>query len=104
MKLLKLVPYMLIVTFAFYFLPSLITDTGSAMFIMLITIPLITLICSISHGIRRGFNIFLPIITVLLFVPSFFIFYNTSAWIYIPIYGLISLIGNLFGRIFHKMG
>ena len=51
---------------------------------------------------RQGFDFILPILAIVLFAPTIFIFYNSSAWIYIVIYAVIAFIGNGIGRIFYK--
>lgn len=101
-KLLALMPYAIVLVVIFYVLPLLIRDTGLAMFIMLFVIPFLTFVCAVIYGVRQGFDFLLPIIAAILFAPSIFIFYNTSAWIYIVAYAVIALAGNGIGRIFYK--
>ena len=101
-KLSAFIPYVIALVIIFYALPFLICDTGSGMFLMLIIIPILTFACSAIYGVRQGFNIFLTLITVILFVPTVFIFYNSSAWIYIAVYAIVSLAGNLIGTVFYK--
>ena len=101
-KLLVLLPYSIILAIAFYVLPLLIKDTGSGMFILLLVIPLLTLICAVIYGVRQGFDFLLPLTAVILFVPTIFIFYNASAWVYIIAYAVITLVGNGIGSIFPK--
>lgn len=101
-KLLALLPYSIILAIAFYVLPLLIKDTGSGMFILLLVIPLLTLICAVIYGVRQGFDFLLPLTAVILFVPTIFIFYNASAWVYIIAYAVITLVGNGIGSIFPK--
>jgi hypothetical protein len=38
----------------------------------------------------------------ILFAPTIFIFYNTSAWVYIITYAIVALVGNGIGRIFYR--
>lgn len=40
------------------------------------------------------------VITAVLFIPSIFIYYNTSACVYMIGYGIIALLGNLVSRLF----
>ncbi len=94
--------YIISLIIIFYALPLLIRDTGSGMLVMLLGIPLLTLICSAVYGIKQGFQPLLSLITAIVFAPSVFIFYNASAWIYIVIYAVISLVGNGIGRLFFK--
>lgn len=101
-RLLALIPYVIALAINFYVLPFLIQDTGSGMFVMLIVIPVLTFICAVIYGVRQGFDLLLPIIATILFAPTIFIFYNSSAWIYIIAYAIIALVGNGIGRIFYK--
>ena len=90
--------YYLIIFIAFYLVPILIKDTGSGMFILLIVIPLITLITSIIYGLRNTFDFIYPLIVAILFIPTLFIYYNTSALVYVIAYSMIAVIGELLGE------
>jgi hypothetical protein len=101
-KLLALIPFAVALVINFYALPLLIRDTGTAIFILIMLIPLITFICALIYGVRHGFNLIFPIIVAILFAPTIFIFYNTSAWVYIITYAIVALVGNGIGRIFYR--
>lgn len=101
-KLTAMIPYLIVLAVLFYAVPLLIRDTGSAMLLMALVIPLLTLICAAVYGKRQGFHPLFALITAVLFTPTVFIFYNSSAWIYIVIYAGISLGGNGIGGAFYK--
>lgn len=82
----------------FYILPALIKNTGTAMIMLLVVIPIITLFLSIYYGKKNGFDIWYVISVGILFFPSIFIFYNSSALIYVIVYTIIALIGNFVGK------
>ena len=65
------------------------------MIVMLVIIPLICLITSVFYGIRNGFNFWYILSVAIMFAPSIFIFYNSSAWVYVVGYAVIALLGNL---------
>lgn len=94
--------YYFIILIGFYLVPILIKDTGSGMTILLIVIPLITLITSLMYGLRNTFDYVYPLIVAILFIPTLFIYYNTSAWIYIIVYSVIAVIGELVGKMLQK--
>lgn len=94
-KLKKELLFYTILILDFYLLPFFIRDTGSGMIFLLVIMPLICLITSYICGVKNGFHIRFPLITAALFAPSVFIFYNSSAWVYIVGYGVISLLGSL---------
>ena len=86
----------------FYVIPWFIKDTGSAMMIMLMIIPLSCLVISIFYGIRNGFAFWYILIVAILFIPSIFMFYNSSAWVYVVVYTVIALLGNLIALLLRK--
>ena len=101
----RIVPYVVyavVLALVFYILPLLIQDTGSGMFVLLLVVPAVTFVASLVLGIREGFSIIVPLIVAALFAPTLCIFYNESAWGYIPAYAFIAVIGNAIGRIFYK--
>ena len=96
-KLKKNMVFYLLLLIDFYIIPFLIKDTGSAIAIMLVIIPLICLITSIFYGRRNGFDFCYILSVAIIFTPSIFIFYNSSAWVYVVGYAVIALFGNLIG-------
>ncbi len=100
-RFLPLLPYLAVLTAVFYLLPLLMRDTGSAMFLMLCVMPLAAFFTGAVYGLRRGFSLLLPLAALLLFLPTIFLFYNSSAWVYAPACALIALAGNGAGKLFH---
>ena len=80
-KLQTLLPYAAVLAADFYLLPLLAKDTG---------------------GVRQGFSLLPAVTALVLFAPTIFIHYNTTAWVYAPAYGVIVLIGNTIGRLFYQ--
>ena len=87
--------FYLLLLIEFYIIPSFMKDTGSAMIVMLVLIPLLCLITSVFYGIRNGLDFWYILSVAILFIPSIFIFYNASAWVYAVGYAVIALFGNL---------
>ena len=96
-KLKKNMVFYLLLLIDFYIIPWVIKDTGGAMIVMLVIIPLICLITSVFYGIRNGFDFLYILSVAIIFTPSIFIFYNSSAWVYAVGYAVIALFGNLIG-------
>ena len=94
-KIKKNIVFYILLIIDFYVIPCFIKDTGSAMIIMLMIIPLICLVTSIFYGIRNGFDFLYILIVAIIFMPSIFMFYNSTAWVYIVGYTVIALLGNL---------
>lgn len=93
----KLLPYLMVNIICFYLLTLLMKDTGSAMFILLFVIPVITFVNAIICGKKNSFDILYPLLVMVIFVPYVLIYMNESATIYIFIYGAISLMGLIVG-------
>ena len=88
-KIKKNIVFYILLIIDFYVIPCFIKDTGSAMIIMLMIIPLICLVTSIFYGIRNGFDFWYILIVAII------LFYNSTAWVYIVGYTVIALLGNL---------
>ena len=93
----KLFPYLMVNVICFYLLPLLMKDTGSAMFILLFVIPVITFVNAILCGRKNSLDLLYPLLVMVIFVPYVLIYMNESATIYIFIYGVISLMGCFVG-------
>ena len=94
-----LLKYAIALIVVYYLLPFIFK--GSIASILLIN-PITVLVCSILYSKNNGFNLFIVFIAALPFLPSIFIFYNESAWIYTVLYAIISLVGSLIGSIKSK--
>lgn len=94
----SMLPYVGVTAAAFYLLPAVMKNTGVAMVSMLAIMPLLCFVMAAMFGRKYGFCVWYGVLIGLLFVPSLFLFYNASAWVYAPVYGLIALVGNLLGK------
>lgn len=70
--------------------------------IRLLFIAMFCLGCAAAYGAKNGFNLIFCAVVTILFVPTIFIFYNSSAWVYAIGYGITAIIGNAIGAIFYK--
>ena len=95
-------PYYGAVLVDFYVLPFFIRDTGSAMFILLMVMPVVCFAAAFLYGRKNGFRIRFPLVTAGLFVPSIFLFYNLTAWVYIFVFGINALLGELLAIPFRR--
>ncbi len=94
--------FYLLLLIDFYIIPWLIKDTGSAMVVMLVIIPLLCFLISVFYGIRNGLDVWYILSVAILFTPSIFIFYNSSAWVYIVGYAVMAWLGNFIALPFRK--
>ncbi len=97
----KMMPYLFVNMLAFYLLPMVIRDTGTAMAVMLVVIPLICVTVAIVYGAKNGFTWLYSTVVSFLFAPTIFVFYNYTAWVYVIGYGLLALAGNVIGKLFY---
>ena len=86
---------------SFYGFPLI--DRESGMLTLLILFPLVSLLSAFVYGVKYSFSLVYSILVMALFIPTIVIFYNETASIYIGIYGVISLVGNLLGSFIRKI-
>lgn len=91
-------PYILVLAAAYYLLPLLMVDTGSAMFILLVCTPLVVFANSFIFCRRYRFQWLMIVLTVVLFLPGLVFYYNPSAACYGVFYGVISAAGCFAGE------
>ena len=100
-KIQNLFPYLFIIGLAFYGFPFMDRDSG--VLTLLILIPLVCFLSAIVYGVKHSFSLVYSILAMVLFIPTIFIFYNETASIYVGVYGIISIVGNLIGRLVKKI-
>ena len=91
-------PYAAVLAAAYYLLPLLMDDTGSAMFILLACMPLIVFVSSFLCCRRHRFQWLMIALTVVLFLPSMYFYFNSSALAYSVFYGIVSAAGCFAGE------
>lgn len=96
-KFLKQIVYYLIIGIIYYPLClSMMKDTGSAMFTLLILVPVLVFVLSAIFGRQNGFRWYFSLIVGLMWVPHIFIF-NDSMMIYCFIFMIVSYLGQGIG-------
>ena len=83
--------------------PKVIIDTGSAMLVLLLIMPALVLGISFIYAYKWGFNFLHSLLMGGLFVPTIFIYFNESAWIYTLLYLAFSLLGQGLGFVFSRL-
>ena len=104
----KYIPHIIWCIIIFYLVPVLVGITPviaglPEMFSLLINMVLLLLGCLV-FGKKFGFKLLLPIISILVFIPSGFIFEYAPARIVFTsiMYLIASLFGNITGLMFRK--
>lgn len=64
--------------------------------------PLLCLSCGVVCGRKNGLQLFYPALAGVLFLPSLFLFYDTSIWSFVIIYIFTAFIGVAIGSFIQK--
>lgn len=103
-KALKYVYYFLFCAICYFtILPVSFNIEGAQFMALLIILPLVILVGSSFWGALYKFNIVPPIIAGALFIPTVFIFMNSSAMVYAAAYAVIALAGVAIGHICYSL-
>jgi len=93
----KLIPFLIVFLIIFYVLPLIIKTS----FILLAISPILILITALIYGAKFGFNILLAVFCAILFIPTLFTT-GLISFVYLIVFFVVSLFGNLLGLIFRK--
>lgn len=91
--------YLAVFIVIFYIFPLVINNTALAMLTLLFLTPVCCFVTALRYGLKYSFDLGLVIGAAVLFVPTLFIFYNSTAWVYTIIYALIVFAGNALGMV-----
>lgn len=104
----KYIPHIIWCIIIFYLIPVFVgiipVIAGLPEMFSLIINMVLLLIASLLFGRKRGFKLLLPIVSIIVFIPSGLIFkYSPARIIFTSIMYLVTtLIGNLVGLMFRK--
>ncbi|MCZ0859675.1 MAG: hypothetical protein O0X93_07915 [Methanocorpusculum sp.] len=90
----QMLPYLAVCGAAFYGLPLLGEDTGYFIVLLLIILPLLCLAAGMLYGFISGFHPALPLLITLLYLPTVYLYYNTTALAYALAFLFITFVGN----------
>ena len=79
-------------------------DAGMGLLVLLLLFmnPLYALTCGLKAGMRLGLVWWCPLLIAAAFLPAVWLHYNSTALIYAPAYGVLSLAGLLAGNYFRR--
>ena len=96
----RMVPYLLPNILAFALLPIILSNTASAMMILLIGLPLIILISAFLYGTKiKKIDALFALAIGILFIPVVVVLMNNTAMPYVVVYAGIALLGNMLGAL-----
>lgn len=102
----RLITPLLTLAVLFYLMPIVghLDQRFGFLLILLLTAinPLAVFYACLVDGKRQGFKWVLPVLSVVLFLPTVFIFYNASALGYTIFYVIAGFAGEFFGHLIHK--
>lgn len=75
---------------------------GSLLCFLFLLNPLYSIASGLVFSLKCGFRWYLPFASALLFFPSIFLFYNSSAWVYTVGYFALSFAGCGIGILVHR--
>lgn len=91
--------YFIVMVMNYYIVPLMIQNTGGGMVALLLLEPAICFFASFLLCRKRYSYFVAGTLAVVLFIPSIFLFYNASAWIYALLYGIISWLGACLAKV-----
>lgn len=71
--------------------------------LLLIYLPIICSVSSAVYGLLVGVNFILPALCMVIFVPSIFIYYNYTAFLYVFIYYVVSAVSMIAGAFIRRL-
>lgn len=98
----KILTYLFLNILVFYTIPVISSLTNDKFPHLILLIPALCLLVALIFGFKYNFKYFYPILVMLVYTPSIYLFYNESVIIYIFMYGMLALSGNLIGSLFSK--
>lgn len=102
-RLLGLLPALAVIAAGLWLGPLLIADTGSGMLVLLCALPLLLFGTALADGLRHGLCLWLALFAAAVFALTLPVYYNESAWVYAPAYGLVTLAGSGLGALVRRL-
>lgn len=95
----KMIPYLIIYSISVYVLPLFGSSTGSYILILLFLLPTVSFVLSYLYAMNNKRNFLFSLFVGLIFIPSVYVYYNSSAYFYVGFYAVVSGVGNIIGSI-----
>ena len=87
----------------YFLMPLSISDSDSAMAILLFLMPLVTLLTCFAHGCGHQATWLLPLLSALLYLLSALLLFDSSWFSFIFLYAVLSFAGHGAGRWLRRM-
>ncbi len=101
MKIIKILPYVLVITLAFYLLPSFVLDDGMSIMILISITPPICFVTGAIYGARNKSidSIFLSA-TAVIFLSSIFVPSFQVSFLALFLFWVVTIIGGVVGVLY----
>lgn len=103
-RLLKALPYIIVLAVIYVLLPLSAACAKSAEFYM--AVPMLDCCAAMGvgyfYGKKEARDPIMPVFSAVLFLPCMLVFFNNSAWIYMLIAALTCYLGQCFGAVARK--
>lgn len=103
-RLKKALPYIILLAVAYLLLPLSAIAAGSKEFFN--AVPMLDCCAAMGvgyfYGKKASRDPIMPLFSAGLFLPCMLVFYNITAWIYMPIAALTCYLGQCFGSLYAK--
>lgn len=97
----KMLWYVVTIVAIFYFTPILCALINFPLYNLLPVFYLCAvMIISFMFAKRHGGDWLISLVSMIAFIPCMYMFFNETAWIYVPIYGIMSFLCVILGTIF----
>lgn len=104
----RILPYLTTLLLSYYLFPMIVIylpnriNLGLFLLPILIVNPLTVLLTNFGYAVKYGWNIILPFLTAVTFLPAIYIYYNDSALPYLVMYLILALIAVVIGGLVKK--
>ena len=71
--------------------------------VLLCALPLLLFGTALADGLRHGLCLWLALFAAAVFALTLPVYYNESAWVYAPAYGLVTLAGSGLGALVRRL-
>ncbi len=97
----KMIWYVIAAIAVYNLLPLLVASLGLPILPLLPFVYICSnLVIAFVYGKNHNSDPLLPVCICVVFIPAIFMYFNTSAWVFLIVYFLISVLGMALGKVY----